>query len=465
MPSRFQPRDWVVAAVIAVVAGALRAVSLNVPSRALLDEFWYARDGCFYWRASVEACGMAGLVPPDRDVATWIATYGELTPEHPPLAKWLIGAPMAVLDYGAGVGRLSSLLVGVATVFLLYLLVRRLSGSTAIAAIAALLLAVDFLHFVHSRIAMLDVFTGFFAVAAVLFVTLDRDQSVLREAGAAAHRWWRAAAAVAAGCAAATKLSGAAVVMGVVVLMVLWAFDTRRNSSGRDPKFIARLAAAAGGVVGIAAVTYLLTYIGRVDGAILAIPWEEGSWLHAWWGRQAYMLDFYATGPSGASQPWQVPMMSPSLAYLLEDSPDGIREVLLFGNPLLWWGGFVAGGVALVDWLRRGPNGRPEVVVIGFLATYAGWLSLSLTGRPVHLYHAVPVAPFLYLALAHVVRRAWPLGPARVLVSAAVVASIVTFGFYFPILTALPLDRAAWEPRGCSAMTLWPSDVDGCGLE
>ena len=90
-------RDWGALALIASLAAIVRIIAVNSPSSTLLDEYWYARDGCYYWKSSVEECGMTGLIPPDRDVATWLARYGELTPEHPPLAKWLIGAPTAVL--------------------------------------------------------------------------------------------------------------------------------------------------------------------------------------------------------------------------------------------------------------------------------------------------------------------------------------------------------------------------------
>lgn len=456
-------RDWAIASLVALFAGAVRGWALNAPSRPLLDEFWYARDGCFYWKASAEACGMARLVAPDRDVVTWLARYGELTPEHPPLAKWLIGAPMMVLDYGVGAGRLTPLLAGTLTVLLLYFLVRKAFGSRWIAAGASVGLALDFAHYVHSRIAMLDVFTALFAVAAFLFVMVDEDRARHAKPGGHRHLGWRAAAAAAAGAATATKLSGAAVVVGVVILVLL--SHRQENRTRLRTRFLVfAFARDALFVIAVAAAVYLASYVGRLEGDLLAVPWADGAWLRAWWERQLYILDLHAAKPTGISHPWDLPMTSPPLVYFLEESAAGIREVLLFGNPLMWWGGFAAAGVALFDWITRRRDLAPELVVTAFVAGMAGWLSLTLTGRTVHLYQAIAMTPFLYVALGYVFARAWKARAVRTTALAVVLISVAGFVYYLPILNAHLLDRKVWEPRGCSAMTLWLSQPDGCGL-
>jgi dolichyl-phosphate-mannose--protein O-mannosyl transferase len=456
-------RDWAIAFLVALSAGALRAWALNVPSRPLLDEYWYGRDGCFYWRASAEACGMARLVAPDRDVVTWLARYGELTPEHPPLAKWLIGVPMAVLDYGAGAGRLAPLFAGTLTVLLLYFLVRKAFGSPWIAAGASAGLAIDFPHYIHSRLAMLDVFTALFAVAAFLFVVLDRAQGQ-RRADHPRHLGWRAMAAAAAGAAAATKLSGGAVVVGVVILVLLWHGEESRAVLRPRRQRLVAPALRALFVIAIATTAYVASYVGRLEGDLLTLPWADQAWLRAWWERQLYMLEFHAAKPTGMSHPWDLPMTSPPLVYFMAETDVGIRQVLLFGNPLMWWGGFVAAGVALFDWVTRRRDMAPGIVITAFLAGSAGWLSLTLTGRTVHLYQAIAMTPFLYLALAYVLARAWNRRVVRTIALAVVLISGVGFVYYLPILNAHLLHRTMWEPRGCSAMALWLSELEGCGL-
>lgn len=153
-------RDWALLGVIVLIAAGLRLGGLGSPPRLVLDEYWYARDGCFYWQGSQTRCDLATLVAPDRDVRGMLADYGELTPEHPPLAKLLIGAPVRMFGFGPRVWRLAPVLAGLLTIALLFAFAKRLTASTAAAAGAAALLAVDYPHFIHSRLAMLDVFVG-----------------------------------------------------------------------------------------------------------------------------------------------------------------------------------------------------------------------------------------------------------------------------------------------------------------
>jgi len=454
-------RAGAVLLLILLVAAAMRLVGINFPSRMVVDEFWYVRDGCYYWMGSVEACALAGLEAPDRDVETWLRTYGELTPEHPPLAKALIGLPVAVFGYRPTAWRLAAVVAGVMTVGLVFLLVLLLVRAVWAATLAAGLLAIDYIHVVHSRIAMLEVFVGLFAVAAMLFAALDRRQIERRAAGESWHPGWRAAAGIAAGAAAASKLSGVAVVVAVLALVVAWEVQRARRS-GRPGNDAGRTALSVIALlVVLPAVVYAATYAGRLDGTPLAPPWAPGSWLGAFLDRQLAMLDFHATKPGVGTPPWTLPMSEPALQYALERSSDGaLRTILLFGNPIVWWGGFIAvavlGARALIG--RSVPGAA--IAVVGFAAAYAGWLSLTLTGRPVHLFYAVPLAPFLVVALA--VTLAGSPGATRGLVAALGALSVAAFVFYLPILIGLPLSGADWEIRACSAQAIWLDPIEGC---
>lgn len=454
-------QNLLVLGVVLVIAAAVRLIGINYPPQTEVDEAWYARDGCFYWKGSAEGCGMGvGVQAPDRDIATWLATYGELTPEHPPLAKWLIGAPMAVTCYCPTAWRLASVAAGTATVALLFLLALQVLGSTLAAAVVAGLLAIDFPHLVHSRIGMLDIFIGFFAVAAFYCCVRDRDQILKRAQELPSHHYWRVAAGAAGGAAAACKLSGAAVVVGVLMLTVAWEFGAQRRFA--TPR--SGLGKSALGIVLplmiLPVITYAATYVGRLDGALFAPPWAAGSWVRAFVDRQQYIFDFHSTRPAGLDPPWILPMTKGPVTYLLNRTDEGLREVLLFGDPLMWWGGFVAVLYATVRWIRgqRGP--ARSVVVVGFLAAYAGWLSVTLTGRPVHLFYAIPVAPFLYLAIGAVVAEMAPWKAGRAAIAAVVTIAAIAFVFYLPILIGLPLSDADWRLRACSAQALWLEPVD-----
>ena len=456
--------DWTLLGTIVLFASAVRLISVTFPPWAVVDEFWYARDACFYWLASIDRCGMANLIAPDRDVTTWLATYGELTPEHPPLAKLLIGAPIALLGYSAGVWRLASVAAGVLTVIFVYLLARESSGSRTAAAGVSALVAIDFPHVIHSRLAMLEIFVALFAVAAFHFCLLDRRQIAQRVEGRPSHRFWRVAAGIAGGAAVASKLSGAAIVAGVLVLILAWEVAALRRARQPSSSYLWAAASIVLLLVIVPVATYMATYVGRLDGVLLSAPWSEGSWTGAWLERQSYMLGFHADKPSTTPSPWALPMTAEPLAYVLEQSRSGIREILLFGNPVLWWLGFAAVVYAAACWTRRKRTVPAGLVVVAFLASYAGWLSITLTGRPVHLFYAVPVIPFIYLALALLVVDIASTRAGRAMVATALVGAAVAFVYYFPIITGQELAVVDWQPRACSALALWLEQMAACGL-
>lgn len=451
---------------ILAVAAAVRIIGVNFPSRPVVDEFWYVKDGCYYWTGSVERCGLAGLEAPDRDVGIWLRTYGELTPEHPPLAKALIGVSVALVGYRPTAWRVASVVAGIATVALVYLLVLALVGATTPAAVAASLLAIEPIHVVHSRIAMLDVFVGLFAVLAFLFAVLDRRQIERRASGLPSHWGWRAAAGVAAGAAAASKLSGAAVIVGLLGLVAAWEVAARHG--GRlTMRGTARTVVSVVILLGVLpGVVYAATYLGRLDGVLIAPPWDPNSWAQAFIERQAAMLEFHAAKPTTGVARSILPMTAPALEYALERTPDGaLRTIVLFGNPITWWGGFAAAGVLTARAIAGRTVAGTALVMTGFVVAYAGWLSLALTERSVHLFYAVPLAPFLCVAVAVVLAGTTrSLGSLRARAAGVVAASAVAFLFFLPILIGLPLTDSDRELRSCAARVLWLGSVEECAL-
>jgi dolichyl-phosphate-mannose-protein mannosyltransferase len=435
---------------VTVLATLLRLVRLDDPRTLVFDETYYAKDACWYAFGSRSLC--------DIDA--------EQTQVHPPLGKWLISAGVKLFGYDSFGWRVGAALAGIITVALLYVLARRLLGSTMGATLAAGLLAVDFLHFVQSRIAMLDVFVTLFGVTAILFLVLDRDGLLLRdpERLAPAHRThsrpWRWAAGAAAGAAAASKWSGALYALTVVVLGVAWELRARRGTEGRwlrvareqGPSLLLALVVVPLGV-------YVVSYAARLGGDVAALPWEEGAWLRSLWERQLYMLDFHTRLTS--THPYQSPAWSwlllrrPVSYYFETDENGDYLEILATGSPLVWWMSALALAYVLWRWIQLRDGARPEgVIVAAFGCNYVPWLLLG-RGRPaVFLFYLAPALPFMCLALAYVPARfshlAW-MGPA-VVGSAAIVLAL--FAFYYPILANTPIPRSDWLAR------IWV--FDGC---
>src|SRR3990172_5178195 len=173
----WRPADSIALGLVTGAGAALRFFRLDQPPSIVFDEF-YAQDACWYLYRSSATC----TLPQFGGVEHFT---GEITPMHPPLGKWLIALGVKLLGFHPLGWRLASVVAGIVTIALLYLLTRRLLQSLLAAGLAAGLLATDFLHFVQSRVAMLDIFSALFSVAAFLCLVYDRDELFGRTASGA----------------------------------------------------------------------------------------------------------------------------------------------------------------------------------------------------------------------------------------------------------------------------------------
>jgi dolichyl-phosphate-mannose-protein mannosyltransferase len=432
----------------------VRLAGLDRPTGLVFDEIFYARDACWYVIAEQSTCGI-----------------GELASRtHPPLGKWIIASGISLFGYEPFGWRVTAALAGTLSVALLYVLARRLLSpvlpgvaATVGSAAAAALLAIDFLHLVQSRVAMLDIFIVAFTVAAVLAIVLDRDRDRAPAGASLLNRLtlgrpWRLLAGACVGAGTATKWSGAYIGLALVALTIVWEIAATPRDGAESLASRARRAfrreviptVTLLGIVPLAA--YVVSYTGRMPGEILAAPWQEGSVWRGIWDHQRAMLDFH-TGLEGhhpyESAPWSWPFLKRAVAYWFTAEPGAYREILALGNPLAWWPSMVATLGVAVAWLRRGASvWQPEAVIIaGALAAYAPWLVLSGTRSQVFLWYLLPSLPFVYLAVGLLAARAWDRLAGRAVMAGYALLLLAGFAFYFPVLTALPLEPDAWWLR------------------
>ncbi|MBW3594371.1 MAG: phospholipid carrier-dependent glycosyltransferase [Actinobacteria bacterium] len=443
-------RDSVALALVTLIAGALRFIRLDIPKAIIFDETYYAKDACWYVNVSEQICEIG---------------Y-EQTNVHPPLAKWLIAIGIRLFGFDSFGWRVAVAAGGTITVALLYLLARRIFRSTTVAAFAAGLLAIDLLHFVQSRTSMLDIFVPMFGLAALLFTVYDRDRyrppPDAEQANGLLDRPWRLAAGACAGAAVASKWPGLFFLALVIVLTIVWEIAQRRTD--RQPHPIARFLREETLTIVMwllifPVAVYMFTYLGRLEGALLANPAEQGSWFRAFWDRQLFMLDFHrGLGSSHGyqSNPWTWPVLKRPVSYHIEYGPNGeYAEIMATGSPFVWWASILALVYVAFRWIaarvRRVPQGasrwRAEgVIVAGFVFTYGPWL-LPSDRSAVFLFYLLPSVPFMCLALAYVateIGRSWEARAAVALFSAGAIGFFV---FYYPVVANVEIPKKAWERR------------------
>lgn len=447
--------DQISLAVLTIGGLLLRIVRVSDPAGIMFDETYYAKDACWYLLESPSTC--------EIDV--------EQTQVHPPLAKWLIAIGIRIWGYNSFGWRVASVVAGTLSIVLLYLLARKILKSTLGATFAAGLLAIDFLHFVQSRIAMIDIFVPMFGLAALLFVVYDRDRMVAarasdddasRQAGVL-DRPWRLFAGIAGGAAVACKWSGGLVLVTVIALTVVWELSSRRRDGRGSPMrrfFLEESPSIMLWLFAVPIVLYVATYAGRIHGTLLALPWSEGSWLGALIDHHRYMLDFHRGLDSSH------PYLSPAWSWIMIKRPvsyfycgggqcnppieDGmVKEIFAAGSPFVWWTSVIALAYVGWRWARKrdwlGPEG---IIAGGFLLTYGPWLLPWFADREaVFLFYLLPTIPFMCLAVAYVATRIGWSWEAKAAIGGYAVVAAAMFVFYYPLLANVVIPQAAWDAR------------------
>ncbi len=167
---------WLATLSVTVLAGLLRFWNVTQPRGVYFDEVYYTKDA---W----------GLLTAGYEIDSKSCS-GPAYVVHPPFGKWLMAASEGLFGYtncgGVPHGdpelgwRFSSALFGTLAVLVLARAARRMFRSTLLGCFAGLLLAMDGLEFVQSRIGILDIFLMTGVVVALACLLLDRDDGRAR---------------------------------------------------------------------------------------------------------------------------------------------------------------------------------------------------------------------------------------------------------------------------------------------
>ncbi|MBO0870459.1 MAG: phospholipid carrier-dependent glycosyltransferase [Micromonosporaceae bacterium] len=486
--------SWIATFVIVVIGAVLRLVDLGWPPGKIFDEVYYATEGDDLFQHGVEWNHSANN-------ADYVV--------HPPLGKWLIGLGEWAFrgHFNAEFGwRIAPAIAGIVSILIVIRLARRMFRSTVLGCAAGLLMALDGLHFVLSRSALLDIFLLLFVLAAFACLVMDRDMRRRRwlraiEDGVDTTRrrpawrwsdgvpWWRLGAGVMTGCAMAVKWSALWYIILFVLLIFWWELLARRSAGVKHYIRDTLLdevgwVAAFGGII-------VLVYLASWSGWFLTNDGWDRHWLASHGKPEPpilgalYNLYYYhhealafhnslTAHHTYQSWPWQWLLLARPVAFYYSPAgPCGAAqcssEVLLLGTPVLWWS-FVP-ALALLIWFgisRRDWRALP--IGLGAAAGIVPWFNWELDHRTMFYFYVAPAEPFLILAVVYVLgclmkapawggsRTHWPGGYEVVpvldrRVIGAVIGGVyvlvvaLCFGYFYPIYTGKIMTYAQWYAR------------------
>ena len=168
--------SWAASLGVTALALFLRLWDLGTPKKFEFDETYYAKDAWSlanhgYVRQYVD--GANEKILDGTTTGIWKDDPSLIV--HPEVGKWLIALGEKAFGMDPFGWRIAAVVAGTLMVLVMCRLARRLTGSTLLGCTAGLLLSLDGLHFVLSRLALLDIFLALFMLVAVTCMVVDRD--------------------------------------------------------------------------------------------------------------------------------------------------------------------------------------------------------------------------------------------------------------------------------------------------
>ncbi len=451
--------DRVVPVLIAVLFYLFALWRLGYPPKQVFDEVHHVRTAMeFVW----------GLNPHE-----WT---------HPHISKLLqagslklagesfdprddIWSPDEVLTERAAIAwRLPSVIFAAFALLGQYALARVLFKNRAVATLGMILLAIDGVFFVQSRIAMTNIFTVCFIIWATWAVWRWTEQQQPRHVFAAGAFL---------GLAIGTRWSSLYAFF-LLVVFVLADGISRWQKTGWSARFFwGRAGLFIPAFLIVPLLIYCASYIpfviqgpGTLAQKLLSPNYNEHGWLKVY-SMQGDMYQYHATlkaEHSYDSPAWSWPLMLRPVWYFFEQSgqsgKETVRAIWCIGNAFIWWA--ILPTLTMASWqsirFRRSNLGLVCLLGLG------QWFCWLVKARGLNFMHYLfEVIPFVCIAIAYFMVTLWDEGGAerrkerlasnddipaereeqwRVIVGSYLLAAVAWFIFYYPMLTAYPIAGA-----------------------
>jgi len=366
---------------------------------------------------------------------------------HPPLGKEIIAVSILLFGMSPFGWRLLGALFGVLILIVMYVFLKNLFGKTIVSICGTLLFGFDFMRFVQTRISTIDTYVVFFILLSFFFmyryVTINADAPFRKSLLPLAM------SGVFFGLICTVKWVGLYAGAGLLVIYIIHLFQlgfNYSNSKRRDfGEYLAiTLFSSIIFFVVIPAVIYYLTYIpyGLARGMTLrgGMLWDP-DFVQLVWNNQLLMYSYHswlvAEHPF-SSVWWQWILNIRPVLYVNNYSGDLRATFGVFGNPVVWWGGFLA-IIAMIVRLFRHRDGKALFILIGFLSQLLPWIAVE---RILFAYHYFPSTLFLILSTAHVFNSILERnknGAGKLAVYAYTIVSGVVFAMFYPMLAGFYL--------------------------
>lgn len=423
LPSLKDIRDWFAQpgnlqiALVLLVAFILRMWRLGTPGEVNFDEEYYVPMAGDYFYGLNDTVFEAS---------------------HPPFATYIIGMGIGLLGDNVFGWRIMSVLFGVMQIGVLYLFAKKLFKNHIPALFAAFLLSFDFLHFVHSRLGMLDIFSSFFNLLSyyLFYLYLEDDGD---------YYLWVTGVSLALG--AACKWTSLFTIGGIIVI-IIGAWISSLIFKQKFP-FADKLRSV--NPLKVAAALLVIPFLFQIL-SFMPLLGTPGAAMD----KIRDMMHYHENlaGKDEISSPWWswLFVLDPVQYVQTEEGPPevisesgttvvnhGNRQIRVksavtgMGNPLVWWFTIPAFIICIIlSYRERNPGG--VYACMPFLFQYLPW---AFVNRITYLFYMTDVVPYICLMVAFCLYKLFNTGRwGKAAVGVYLAGIAVSFSAFYPLLSA-----------------------------
>jgi len=167
----------------------------------------------------------------------------------------------------------------------------------------------------------------------------------------------------------------------------------------------------------------------------------------------------YHAAPIGLDHPysspgWSWPIIGKPLWLYVNTLPANMHSTLsLFGNPAVWWVGFVA-VIALVGLVyskilvgfRRRVMPKLDVSAVFLVVVFfAQWLPYAFVSRGLFIYHYYVNVPIICLGSAYFISKYWKYSWMKVVAIVYFAVVVALFVLFYPVISGVPVSIATTD--------------------
>lgn len=375
--------------VLIVCSFLIRFIRIDYPKAYVFDEVYYPFTANEYLKGNKDAWTYWATPPKDHAYA-WV---------NPPLPQEIMALSMKIFNQNSSFAwRIPGVLIGVISIYLIFVLGKILFKNERVALISAFLFSMDGLNFVQSRTAMLDIYLVTFCLLSLIFILLDSPfLSAIFFALAISSKW-----------------------TAIYLLIIFIPFLIAKSKYLNILYFVI-----------ITPLIYLAIY------APFFLTGHNFKQFEGLINQEVWYHTHLKATHDYASSWWSWPLNLYPIWYFVEYGKTGIANIFASGTPLLYWLGSIAILGSIYEIIKK-KSFPLFITVLGFLAF---WLPWALSPRIMFLYYFAPSVPFFCLSLGYWINEFWEDKQLFSYAKIALILILVNFLVFYPILTGVMIPK------------------------